>query len=401
MKVKFKELNSGYEGQHRVSRTSQKNKSKAIIIGVLVFAFLFVYILSSVGVIPMSAVTARVKSGISGDGERFPVAINTESTICTDIIGDNIILLTTENVAVYSPHGKLLFSQPHIFAKPGLSVNGKKATVFDRGGTGFMLLTDEKLVYEGQAENTIITAEYGENGSYALGTRSKTATSALTVYGKSHKVAFQWNCSYEHIVSIALSDNGKYVGAAVMGAENGGIFTTVQYFGIEYKEPLNTQKITGATALDLDFTAYNVLTLLADNGVYKVERKAEKYEAISTYYSAEFNSCDISDKGNFVVSLAKYGSENVFEISVYKPKGKVKTIITANYEILSVYMSGKYIFALSDNKIVVYNLNGNQVSEIEIKGEVTSLLPTDDFIFTVSLDKISRSYTYGDAVLEL
>lgn len=401
MKLKFTELNSGYKGEKRVSRFSPKTRSKAIITGALLVAFVFVYILSSVGVIPLGALVTRAKTSVSGDRERFLITINTESTLSTDIIGDSIILLTTENVAVYSEKGKMVYSQPHVYAKPGISVNGDKAVVFDRGGKGFMLLTDKKTVYEGTAENTIITAEYGKNGNYALGTRAKTATSALTVYNKNNKAVFQWNCAYDHIVSIALSDNGKYAGAAVMGAENGEIFTTVQYFGFDYKEPLNTQKITGSSPFDLEFTSYNTLTLLTDKGVYTVNRKAEKYEETLKYYSTEFNSCDVSEKGNYIVSLAKYGSENVFEILIFKPKGDIKTTISADFEIKNVRMSDKYIFALTEKRIVVYNFSGNIVSEIDFKGDAHSLLPTDDFVFIVSLDKITRCFSYGDSSVEL
>lgn len=401
MKVKFTELKSGYKGEHRVSRFSKKTKSKAIIVGVLVAVFVFVYILSSVGVIPLSALWVKAKVSLSGDSERFPIAVNTESTLNTDIIGDSIIILTSENVAVYSPGGKLIFSQPHVYTKPGLSVNGDKAIIFDRSGKGFMLVTDKKLVYEGEADNIIISAEYGNDGSYALGTKAKSATSALSVYNKSNKMVFQWNCAYENIVSIALSDNGKFIGVATLGAENGTLFTTVQYFGVDYKEALNTQKIQGVAPFDLEFTAYNTLTMISHVGVYTINRNDEAYTETLKYYSSEFNSCDISGKGNYVVSLAKYGSENVFEILVYKSKGQLKTTISANYEIKSVRMSDKYIFALAEDCITVYDLNGKIVSEINYKGEAFSVLPTDDFAFITSLDKITRCFSYGDSSVEL
>lgn len=401
MKVKFTELNSGYEGERHVSRFSEKSKSKAIIAGVLILTFVFVYILSAVGVIPLGALSTRMKSSISGDSENFPLSINTESTLYTDVLGDNIIIVTTENVSVYGQNGRLIYSQPHSFAKPGFSVNGEKSIVFDRGGNGFMLLNEKKFVYEGTADNTIISAQYGKDGNYALGVRSDTATSVLTVYGKDHKIDFQWKCSDEYIVSIALSDNGKYAGVAVMGAENGELFTTVQYFGFDYKEPLNTQKIDGVSAFDLDFTSYNMLTLITDKGIYGIDRKSEKYTQINTYYSTEFNSCHISEKGNYVVALAKYGSENVFEVTVYEPKGDVKATISADYEIAGVYISDKYVFALAEDKILVYNLRGKQVSEITYRGDVNGLLPTDDYIFILSLDKISRCFTFGNSEIEL
>ncbi|MBR5442638.1 MAG: hypothetical protein IKV44_06755 [Clostridia bacterium] len=401
MKVKFTELNSGYKGQRRVSRFTGKSRPKAIIAAALVGAFVFVYILSLVGLIPLDALFLKAKVGVSGNNDRLPLAVNTESTLYMDVIGESLIVLTTENVTVYSDNGRMIYSKPHVFAKPGLSVNGDRAVVFDRGGKGFMLLTEKEFVYEAQADYTIISAEYGGNGTYALGTKAKDATSMLTVYNKHNQVEFQWNCAYEYIASIAISKNGKFIGCAVAGAANGEMFTTVQYFGVDYKEPLNTQTVSGVAPLDLDFTRTDTLTLITDKGVYSVERRAEKYTELVSYYSSEFNSCDMSKDGRYIVTLAKYGSENVFDISLYSPKGDLKKSISADFEIKTAYLTGKYIVALAENRVVVYNLNGRMVSDIEIKGEALELLPTDDFIFVSSLDKLTRCFTYGDSTVTL
>lgn len=383
------------------NHNADKISAKMIIVITLICVFVFTFLLNSIGIIPVDALLLRARVSISGNEERFPIAVNSESVLVTDIIGDNIVILTTENVVIYSPNGKQLLNQPHVYAKPGIAINGNRAVVFDRGGKSFMLINDSELAYEGDADNTIICASYGESGNYALGTKGTGATSTLTVYGKNNKAQFQWNCAHEHIVSIALSDNGRYAGVAVVGAEDGEIFTTVQYFGFDYKEALNTQKIKGASPFDLKFTKYNMLTLLTDKGVYLVERKAESYEAVLSYYSSEFNSCDFSNKNNYIVTLAKYGSENVYEINLFSKSGKLKTSISADFEIKSSRISDKYIFALGENKIVVYNLRGKQVSEITYKGEAYSLLPTDDFVFVYSLDKITRCFAYGDATIEL
>ena len=401
MKVSFTELNSGYKGEKRVSRTNAKGRSKAIIALTLVAVFVVTFILSSVGIIPVDALLLRAKVSISGNGDRFPIPVSSDSILFTDIIGDNLIIVTTENIVIYSNNGKQLCNKTHNFTKPGLSVNEGKAVVFDRGGKGFYLFNSEKVIYEGTADNIIISAEYGNNGNYALGTKGNGATSAFVVYDKHHKKIFQWNCAHEHIVSIALSDNGRYAGVVVLGAENGEIVSTVKYFGFDYKEALNTQKIVGASPFDLQFTELNTLTLLTDNGAYVINRKADKYEKVSTYYPSEFNSCDFSSKGMYIVTLAKYGSENVFEINLFSKSGKLKTTVSVDFELKSTRISDRYIFALGENKIMVYNLSGANVSEIKFKGEAYSLLPTDDFIFITSLDKITRCFSYGDAIIEL
>ncbi len=401
MKVKLTELNSGFTGYSRVSRFSQKTRSKMIIAGVLVAVFVFVYILSSVGIIPFDALSSRFSSFILQDADNFPIVVNTDSTINTAIIGDNVLILTTENFSVYSQSGKLVCTQPHSFASPAISVNGDKGVVFDRGYKSYMLINEKKVVYTGESSNPIICAEYGENGNYALGTLGDDSTSKLIVYSATNKVKFQWNCAYEHIVSIALAPNGKFAGVAVLGAENGEVFTCVKYFGFDYQEPVNSQTITGASAFDLKFTSVNTLTLFSDTGVYKIEKKSEEYETIKEYYSSEFNTFDCAVNGKYIVALAKYGSANEFSVSVYSPNGKEKANIPIDCLIKSVTMSDKYIFALAENTIMVYNLNGKEISRIDIKGDARSLLSTDKYIYVYSLDKLSRTYSYGNSTIEL
>lgn len=401
MKVKLTELKSGFTGYTKVSRFSQKTKSKMIIAGVLVAVFVFVYILSSVGIIPFDALSARLSAFVLQDADNFPIAVNTDSTINKAIIGDNILILTTENFSVYSQSGKLVYTQPHSFASPAISVNGDKAVVFDRGYKSYMLINEKKVVYTSEASNPIICAEYGESGNYALGTLGDDSTSKLIVYSATNKVKFQWNCAYEHIVSIALAPNGRFAGVAVLGAENGEVFTCVKYFGFDYQEPVNSQTIAGASAFDLKFTSVNTLTLFTDTGVYKIEKKSEEYEAVKEYYSSEFNAFDCGDNGKYIVALAKYGSANEFSVSVYSPDGKEKAAIPIDCSIKSVTMSDKYIFALAENTIMVYNLNGKEISRIDIKGEARSLLSTDKYIFVYSLDKLTRTCSCGNSTIEL
>lgn len=401
MKIKLTELNSGFTGYTRVSRFSQKTKSKMIITGVLAAVFVFVYLLSSIGIIPFDALSSRFSSFVLQDSDNFPVVISTDSTVNTAIIGDNILILTTENFSVYSQSGKLVYSQPHNFASPAVSINGDKGVVFDRGYKSYMLINEKKVVYTGEASNPIICAEYGESGNYALGTYGDDSTSQLIVYSATNKLKFQWNCAYEHIVSIALAPNGKFAGVAVIGAENGEIFTTVKYFGFDYQEPVNSQTIFGASAFDLKFSSVNVLTLFSDTGVYKIGKKADTYETVKEYYSSEFNSFDCADNGKYVVALAKYGSANDFAVSVFSPNGKEKANISVDCEIKSVTMSDKYIFALAENTIMVYNLNGKEISRIDIKGDARTLLSTDKYIFIFSLDKLTRCFSYGNTTIEL
>lgn len=385
----------------KISRFSQKTKAKIIISAVLVVAFVFVYALSSFGIIPLSALKARLVSNITQDNENYPIYINTDSTIRTDLMGESFVVLTTNNFSVYSNHGNLTYSAPHNYASPAISINGDRAVVFDRGDKGYMLVNEKEVVYSDISENDIICAEYGENGSFALGTKGEESTGLLTVFSKDYQVVFSWLCDYEHITGIALSEDGKYAGVAVMSAKNGEIFTTVNYFGFEFNEALNSQTISGAAAFGIEFTSFDTLTLYSDIGVFNMNRGSEKFEKIKEYYSSEFVSYDVNSKGKYVVALAKYGSTNDINLVLFSKSGKEKKVISVSETVKSVSLTDKYIFALAESSILVYNLTGEQVNKIAIEGEAYAIYPQDDFVYILSLDKISRCFSIGEETVKI
>ena len=401
MKIKFTELNSGYKGEKRTARFSPKTRAKIIIAAVLVLSFVTVFLLAEFGLVPLGAITAKTVSKISGDEKNFPISVNTDSTKNIKLIGENILVLTTENYTVYSPSGKEVYSKPHTYADPAVSIDGKRGVVFDRSGTGFALINDKKEVYSGEAENNILTACYGENGNYSLATYSDNATSELSVYDKNNSLVFKWQSNYDRIGAVTLSDDGNYAGVAALGAENGDIYSNIVLFGFDYNEPLNTQKVNGAAVLDIMFTGGTELTAVSNDGVYKVKKKSDIFEISKQYFVAEFSSYSRNAKGKYAIALAKYGSANLSEITVFRENGKERTAIKINTEISDIYLSNKYVFALAQGEILVYNLSGGKVSSIDINGEAYSLLATDDFVFIPSLDNISRCYSFGEKSVDL
>lgn len=396
MKLKFKEVKSGFVAEKKVSRFSKKQRSRIIIASTLVLVFALVFIASSFGIVPLDALGARISSGVSGSAKKFPVKIVSDSVVNMKIIGNKILVLYDKEVVLYDDAGKEVYTAVHTFSKPAVSVNGKNAIIFDRGGEGYILLNDQKKVSSGEAQNIIISAEYGKDENVAIATRSDDNASELIILDKHGKTIFKWDCAYEYITAITLSDNGKYAGVASVGAKNGDVYTKVSYFGFDYKEPLNTQSIETTAALDIAFTSDNTLTLFGDNGIFKVTKKGEAYETVTTYYSSEFNSFALNSDGTYALSLAKYGSANVFEITRFTKNGKVKSTTSTESKISGITISDKYVFALAENEIIVYNLSGKQVGCSDVDSDVYNIYATDSYIFVHSLDKISRHYSYGD-----
>lgn len=401
MKLRLKELNTGYSIEKSVSRLSPKQRAISLIALTLIAAFLITFIFSAVGIIPLDAISARISTGLFGGGKNYPFSIESDDVVNMGVIGDSFLVLTDKNVSVYDTNGNLTFTEKHTFSRPAFSVNDNKAVVFDRNGTGYILITDKQRISSGNTAGVIITAEYGQNGNYAFSLRGEKSTSVLAVFDKQGEVRFQWNCAYEHIASITLSDDGKFAGVATLNAENGAIYSTVHFFGFEYSSALNTQKLVDIAVLDLQFSNSTTLTAFSDSGIYQIKKNGDEFKEVTKYFSSEFVSVASNNKGNYAVCLAKYGSANVFEISLFSQSGKLKDAISLDYKVTSISMSNKYIFALAENSIMVYNLNGRNVGEITIVGKLYGIYPTDKYCFIHSLGSVSRCYSFGNSELEL
>lgn len=363
----------------------------------LVLVFAVLYLASAVGILPAEAVSARVGSFFTGGMRNYPVSIVSGSVVNMKTIGNNLCVLTDKEIGVYSPAGKKVWSSAHTYSKPALFVRGDRGVVFDRSGKGYMLIKDSGIEYkDGSADGSVLCADYGKSGNYAIASRGADATSLIKVFNKHGKVVFEWKCAYGHITAVALSENGKFAAVAALDAANGELVTDLEYFGFAYKEALNTQKLTGASVLGLSFTGGSTVTAFCSNGVYKFMKSGE-LAGILTCYSSELNSFSCPANGTYMLALAKYGSTNKFEISVFSASGKKKQTISASLPLISVSMSKKYIFALAENKILVYNLRGKCVSTIHVSGEIYSIFPTDKYIFLHSLNHISRCYSYGSS----
>ena len=387
--------------KEKVGGLSKKEKSIAIIALTLIAVFIVTFAFSCFGIVSFQAIGARIASSVNSSEKNFPISVDTNKVINIGSLGGGFMVLTDKEVRVYSSAGKLKYQDVHNFSKPSFSSSGKNAVVFDRGSDGYMLLDTEKIICTGNAPGTIITAEISRNGCCAFSTYGDDCTSMLSVYDNSSRLVFQWKCTYEYISVLALSDNGKFCGAALINSDNGDIYSKVQYFGIDYSEPLNNVTVTGTVPLDLAFTKSDTLTLFGDNGIYNIGRHSEEAKCVTEYFSPELNSISLNSDNEYLAALAKYASTNVFEINLFSRSGKLKRVITVNESVKSVTMSDKYVFALAENKIMVYNYRGKVISEIKLDGSVYNILPNDKYIFIYSLDRISRAFSYGDSSVDI
>ena len=380
-------------------RNKKKNKGflKRLItlILVLIAAFTSVFIVSYFfGSMPSSGIITRVRAYITGDdASLFPVHISTVNTLLTDLYGEGFYVLTDTDIKIYDFTGKEKLAKEHKYAAPAVT-KGKYGTfLYDRSGTKYMLIKGNKIIEQGESKyGDILTTAIGGNGIKAFSVRGDDTTSKMYAVNKAGKEIFVWNCAYLHTTSIALSDNGKYIAAACVGAKDGDIVSTVHIFGFLYSEELYTHTFEGETILKIKYLSNRLLYIFTDNGIYTVKGNKELTEQ-KKYYKSELGFYSEAENGISVLVMSKYGGNNIYELNISDKKGKIVLSKEIGANILAANTNGKYVFLLADKSILVYNLKGEIVNEIKTDKRIEKLFGSNRYVFLSSADKIEREFT--------
>lgn len=379
------------------NKKNNKNLLKSLIILILALtaAFTSVYVVSHIfGSMPFTGIVTRVKAHITGDdASLFPVSISTVNTILTDSYDEGFYVLTDTDIKIYDVTGKERLVKEHKYTSPAVTKGEYGTFLYDRSGTEYMLLKGNKIAAEGTSKyGDILTAAVSKNGYKAFSTRSSDATSKMYVLNKAGEEVFVWNCAYLHTTSIALSDNGKYIAAACVGAKDGDIISTIYIFGFQYSEELYTHTFEGETILKIKYLSNKLLYIFTDGGIYTVKGNKELIEQKS-YYRSELGFYSEAKNGISALVISKYGGNNIYELNITNKKGKIVLSEEIGANVLAANTNGKYAFILADKNILVYNLKGEMLNEIKTDKRYEKIFGSSRYVFLCSADKIERDFT--------
>ena len=368
-----------------------------IIMAALALAFSVVFVTASLfGAMPFSGISARIRAYVLGDdGREFPVRINAMNTQSADLYDFGFYVLSDMEIKLYDFSGTLRLTKQHNYTSPAVSAGKYGVMVYDRSGTDYMLIKKYKVVKEAASKDgDILTARAGRSGNLAFSVRSGDATSMLYVTDRSGEDIFIWKCAYEHIVSVALSDNEKCVASASIGAKDGDVVSTVHIFGFDYSEPLFMHTFVGETVIRIKYLSDRLLYIFTDSAIYTVKRNKE-IEQLKDFDSSELGFYSDSDNGVSALALTKYGSSNLCELYVCGRRGKTLFSKEIEADVSDVHTNGKYVFLLADDSVLVYNLKGELLNNIELQMKIDKLFGNSRYVYLCAPDKIGRVFTLG------
>ncbi len=393
----------------------KKNKFKKINISFLLRIVISIVAAVSIVFVAASSFSNVTLSNITGTlesfflnlkkGEGYPYECSVGGADKSEIIGSYLALIDESNVIFLNKTAKEILYYDSTYTDPDISVSNGRALVYNRGTSAFFLTGQSDVLYKtsetiGVLDDSIITATIGKSGNLAFATWSDEGTSRFTALNKKLGKEFYYVFGTGRVLSVALSDNGKYGACAVFDVENATYYSEIYVFDFDKSEPIKKVKYENETVLQLDFLSNKKLSVVTDSKRRVVHTSDKEDENILDYSTHTIKAADFnSATKKSVVCYSKYGSSSNVITAFYK-NGKESCSIEDIENVKDISCNSKLIAVLTSDKVFCYSYRGNLKCTIDLKFNIDSIELGNSEVYLFSGSNVYRSKTNKDTVLE-
>lgn len=358
-----------------------------VILVVIIAVFLSVRLMGNVAVSNITDGLRQVKTlFIPSDGYPYPlddVELNRVDSIGSDIIVvDEKTAVVLDSAARKRNTVQLESSDSKIISKNG------RALIYGNSSSVVTLISKTEVLGTVKTEKGVVTAALASDGTFAVSYPTEKVQSVLTVYDNRFGTEFQWNCSNERIAAIDLSDNGKKIAVAAIGATNAEIYTRFLIFDTGDSQPIADIKIAGTMIYKTVFTSSEKIIAIGDNKTVVYNAKGEA-QGETAYAENSVSAIAADSDGNTVVCLDEYGGAQS-KLIVYKANGKLAGEIVVNGVPEAVDISENRVAVALGSEIIKYSFKGKELKRFQSNAAASNLVVTSGSVYSAESGYIRK-----------
>lgn len=386
------------KGKEKTSELLEKAvKLLKIFLVVIIILGLFFMAAKQFANVSMSNMTDWVKGIIlkSKPGEGYPYTISDNGVIQSEIVGPYLALVEKDKLVFLNSHAKDIFTYEHNFVDPVLKSKNGRAVFYCEGMTDFIITSSSEILhgYEKTSkvlDGGIITADIGRKGNVAFATWSGEYSCKISVFNQNLKETFYYGFSSGKVADISLSDDGKYLCAAVIDAENATLFTRLMVFDLSKSDPVSDVKLLDQTGVDIEFLSGKSIELVTLSSVLNYNFASDKEpEIILDFSGNELQNVSFDSSGGKLSLAVKQLSSSYNTMYLFNSSGlKYKTTEVVSTKAVS--RSSNYTCCLTDYKLLCLKNNSKKLFEIDLNVNVDSILVNNNHMFIFSGNQIYR-----------
>lgn len=327
-------------------------------------------------------------------GKGFPLAFPSNDITDISEIGSGVCVVSNNMLFCVSSSGKMTLSQVLNYSEPVVKTCGNYGIVFDRMSGRFVVFNKKSVIFKGQSPDSqqIITAQISSNGSFTIASRSSKAASLLTFYDKKGNEKFQWACTKEHIISVAISSDNRSIACAALNSVSGEIQTEIYLLNIYSDETVLQHSLKDCAAVNVYFASGSrkIGVLSSDSRLVLDSKQSEPVISESRFSSKLLSSH--SDRGGYsAVLTSKFGTFNGYELTSFAPDNSVNYTFDTDEKVLGVFCAGKKSWLLTTNSIICVNSGGNESKTVKLDSSALGMCVSSGDIYSFSLNNLYKN----------
>ncbi|MEI6579282.1 MAG: DUF5711 family protein, partial [Eubacteriales bacterium] len=327
-------------------------------------------------------------------GDGFPYKITETNIIAMDMVGSNILILGEDSAKVINSTAKETLSNQNVFSNPAIDTRNGRTIVFDRASGRFKVLSRSSVLFEKDIGQNILAAAIGKKGNFAVASESKKAQSELIVFNSYKNQVFVWNCALERISAIALSDNGKSIAVAVIGAKNGEIYSRLLVFDFDKSEPTISLDYPETALIRVKFTNKGMAIAVGDKLFSAINLETKNKQDV-LFGSSTLQRLFMFENGKTALTLAPFGNKAQCELKVYGLSGELLFSKSLGTEAVWVACDKNYTSVLLRGEVRCFNNNGELMGNIKLKNEEEQIFVKGKKTYIVGEGIINQYSTVG------
>lgn len=297
----------------------------------------------------------------------------------------NVILLTQAKAIYVEKNGKSHDGSSFTYSNPIMKVNNGNVLIYDRGGTGFRVENYRNTYYTQEAPGIIVTAQISKKNTVAFSVDSESDSfSQTSVYIKKNSgsdIKKIYKSATAYCISLAISDDDKYVAIAMLDNVNAENIVTVYICNLETEEIKEVPAFTEIVLTGFDYLSNGDLSIHTDKGIYTVSEKDFSLTLETEFNSTDYISSFINPSGLTTVLLATSGNKNSPVLQIYTKNGELKETLNFEKAVEKVSCSEKHFAVLFDSEIFVYTYSGTCIGKFSTEDTIRDLCLTESKLY--------------------
>ena len=285
-----------------------------------------------------------------------PIALKGAANAKYERYRNGILCVDESSINFFDNKGEKKWSVAIQISNPILKVADSYILLMEQGGKKICVFNNEKIVYEVQTSENILTGNISTNGECVAVTEKKYYKGAVSVYNRSGEEIYSRSFGSENVIAAALSDSRK-LAVSLFNVTNQPI-SKITFLDVSKTETDVEQTYENTIVYDLDFSKSTLYAYADDKMIAFNENGRELW--VNNFENKTLKRYR-KDSGD--VRLLLFDNNNNAELAIMNSSGKERQKI--NTDIIPDFcdICDGYILFNNERNLFLTRMNGEYLAK--------------------------------------